>query len=91
MGSVSGSGGWGKWWVVGFYDDGGNSRTQRKNNTVTSINGYMDSRNVSSAARVRLSSRWRSVDFLKKPIVKFRCECQFVVSLLGWRPVNVHI
>jgi hypothetical protein len=29
----------------------------------------MDSRNVSSAARVRLSSRWRSADFLKNPIM----------------------
>jgi hypothetical protein len=61
----------------------GELHTQRKNSTVTSINGYMDSRNVSSAARVRLSSRWRRVDFLKKPIVK--CvnssrRCRDVVS-----------
>jgi hypothetical protein len=48
----------------------GDLHTQRKNSTVTSINGYIDSRSVSSAARVRLSSRWRRVDFLKKPIVK---------------------
>jgi hypothetical protein len=45
--------------------------TQRKNKIVTKQSGYMDSRSVSSAARVRLSSRFRSLFFLKKPIVMF--------------------
>jgi hypothetical protein len=39
------------------------SLTQRKNNTVTSIIGYIDCRSVSSAALVRWSSRFLSEFF----------------------------